>query len=285
MNNCVGIAELLCAYADGELAESSIQVVEDHLIICENCSAILKIYREVSDSVYESNVPAPDALCIGVMNVIQSENIPVATNDNKQRKRYRFILTRYAPIAACLVVMLLVWQFWGDFWGVSDMASAPDSLFRSAYAEPPAEEALMAPMQATPAPSGAETQIAVVDADDLDDHLNEGIQPEAEQSDLFGVDNDFSATGDPRTEQEIALFMEYLENAYAEITIIGEFPAFLAGYDPQPYRAWVTWESVFEVPSTEVAALLAELENHDGVNMVEINSSSAYAVVLYSRSQ
>jgi len=115
MKNCVGIAELLCAYADNELSESNRRLVEDHLIICENCSAILKIYKEISDSVNDTNVPAPDALCIGVMNRLQSEEPPQKVTMSKKRKQYHFILTRYAPIAACLVVVLLVMQFWNPF--------------------------------------------------------------------------------------------------------------------------------------------------------------------------
>jgi len=112
MKNCVGIAELLCAYADNELSESNRRLVEDHLIICENCSAILKLYKEISDSVNDTNVPAPDALCIGVMNRIQNEEAPQKVTISKKRRRYQYILTRYAPIAACLVVVFLVWQFW-----------------------------------------------------------------------------------------------------------------------------------------------------------------------------
>ncbi|MCL2820473.1 MAG: zf-HC2 domain-containing protein [Oscillospiraceae bacterium] len=112
MKNCVGIAELLCAYADGELNDSNKKFVEDHLVICENCSAILKMYGEISSSVNDTNVPAPDALCIGVMNRIQNEETPQKATISKKRRQYRYILTRYAPIAACLVVMLLVFQFW-----------------------------------------------------------------------------------------------------------------------------------------------------------------------------
>jgi len=102
----------LCAYADGELNDSSKQLVEDHLVICENCSAILKMYKEISDSVSDTNVPAPDALCIGVMNRLKDEETPRTVAVTKRRKTYQYMLTRYAPVAACLLVVLLVWQFW-----------------------------------------------------------------------------------------------------------------------------------------------------------------------------
>ena len=113
-SNCIGIADLLCAYADGELAEQNIRLVEDHLVICENCSAILKTYKEISGAVNDTNVPAPDALRIGVMNRIKSESTPRKTDNNKLRRNYRMILTRFVPVAACLVITLFVWQFWGD---------------------------------------------------------------------------------------------------------------------------------------------------------------------------
>jgi len=124
VKNCIGIADFLCAYADNELPEAHKQIVEDHLQICENCSTVLKLYREISVSVTETNLPAPEALRIGVMNRIQSENIPREIDNNKQRKKYKYILTRFAPVAACLVVGLVVWQFWGTMWG-SDSAESP----------------------------------------------------------------------------------------------------------------------------------------------------------------
>jgi len=114
-NNCIGLVDLLCAYADGELAESDIKIVENHLEICENCSAILKVYSEITNSITETNVSAPDALCIGVMNRIQSESVPQKIVKEKKWWHRQVILKRYAPIAACLVVGLLVWGIWGNF--------------------------------------------------------------------------------------------------------------------------------------------------------------------------
>ena len=95
MNKCIDYLELLSAYVDGELAEGDKKRVEEHLETCENCSAILDLFRETSVSTDEWVVPAPDALRAGVMEKIL-----------KRPKIIRIALTRYLPVAACLAVML-----------------------------------------------------------------------------------------------------------------------------------------------------------------------------------
>jgi len=275
MKNCVGIAELLCAYADGELAESNIQTVEDHLEICENCSAILKVYKEISSSVDETNAPAPEALCIGVMNRIESEKFVRASEIKKPRSRYQIILTRFAPVAACLVVGLLVWQFRGP---IRDMmpASSPGG---------GATEAM--PFAAAPEVIFAEDSIAV-NADSPMENESGDINDSGEDD-----PNQQAATDTPgsqprrdilRDGAEIDDFTLYISNAYAEISITGDLPEMLIGYEPHPFGSWHGWEMVFEIPVSEVPALLDEVENRDGVEVAQNtdNENSTYAVVFYS---
>jgi len=113
MNNCVELTELISAYADGELTQSDCRRVEEHLSSCESCSAILELYREISTAMDESVVPAPEALCDGVMNMVFSEETPAVTDTaptagNADRRRLaRVMLLRYAPLAACLAIVLL----------------------------------------------------------------------------------------------------------------------------------------------------------------------------------
>jgi len=103
--------ELISAYTDGELPEHDNRRVKEHIGACESCSALLKIYREISVSVDESCVHVPEALRTGVMESILSDGV-VSARDNTQsdarkHKPFRIIILRYAPIAACLAVILL----------------------------------------------------------------------------------------------------------------------------------------------------------------------------------
>ena len=133
--------ELISAYADGELTEADKKQVEEHLSVCENCSAILDIYGEASNAVTESCLPAPEALLHGVMNEIlgggAADNSDAAeagaggvnriagtagaaetgtvTNSAVKRSMPRLILTRYVPIAACLALVLLTVPRFIDF--------------------------------------------------------------------------------------------------------------------------------------------------------------------------
>jgi len=292
--NCVGLADLLCAYADGELTESNKQLVEDHLIICENCSAILKVYREISDSVNETNVPAPDALRIGVMNRIQSESVPGTVGRRqvsntasqkkegaKQRGRLNVLLTRYAPIAAGLVVMLLIWQFWGE------MFTGRQNAMQTAAPAPAADSmpaAAPAP-QAAPAPETAVNFDDMSESDSLADEEAFSFDAAAEAAPAALAEPEAPLLTDiTRTTQETEEIMAYMSGAYAEITVTGDLPVLLAGHEPQPFGSWFGWEMVFEIPSSEVPALLAELGTRSGfsVSYQTDNRDSKYAVVLFS---
>jgi len=119
--------ELISAYADGELTEHDMNRVKLHISACESCSALLDIYRELSIAVDESCAPAPDALRAGVMEKVLNGGAAEAPGDAKNRKPFRLVLIRYAPIAACLAIILLAvpWIVNSPNWSGFD--SAPRS--------------------------------------------------------------------------------------------------------------------------------------------------------------
>jgi len=271
--NCVGLADLLCAYADGELGDANKQLVEDHLAICDNCTTILKVYREMSASIDDTCVDPPAALVTGVMNRIMNEEVPRVETETVQRKRNRFILTRYLPVAACLVAMLLVWQFWGNtfFFGLTDTgAQAPEAV---------SPESRMTTSDAldTAGESGAGQHPAPAAGGGDNTSLNE---PQADSHTSMSDDDNEGAM--VRTDEDIELFLEFLDDAYADITITGELPAFLAGFEPHPFGPWLDWEYVFEIPSTDVQRLLDELDNRESFSIMHLNKESKYAIVFYS---
>ena len=107
MNNCSEYMELISAYSDGELAEADRQRLEEHLAACENCSALLDLYREMAGAVAESAAPVPESLCGDVMKEISGEGTADSADSSKRRRVMRIVLTRYVPIAACLALVLL----------------------------------------------------------------------------------------------------------------------------------------------------------------------------------
>jgi len=290
MNNCIEYLELISAYADGYLSESDVRRVDEHLEECVNCSALLKITREISVSVSESNVPAPDALRIGVMNRVRSESFFHAPVKVKERKRYQVMFTRYAPIAACLVVGLLVWQTWGYLWGTSENAAFP------APGAVPMYDAAASTSSADAPAAAPEAVMGVMDEEaDDDSELNRIIPaPEAaggsdddliaEEAEIASMDvlNDLMIRGDTRSERESEFIFDYIGNAFAQITVTGELPVMLDDYIPQPFGPWLDWEMVFQIPSEMVPDLLAELGNRDGVEVSYTDNNSTYAVVMYS---
>jgi len=300
VKNCIGIADLLCAYADGEINETNKRLVEEHLAICDNCSAILRVYREMTVSISETNVPAPDALRIGVMNRIQSESTPRATVEKKRSNRhFQLFLTRYAPIAACLVVVLLVWQVWGStLW-----SERADRMYTAAPAAAPSADMPMMTTAAESAP--APEAMWDMDGANLDDAeleefeaaesygADEQSMPATPQdaggrrSDTGGTDADWlehlyaSIDGfGPLDEDEAELFI----NAHAIITIVGDLPVRLAMHEPE--HEWqygrFGWEMLYKIPLDDVAPLIQEALGREAFDVIYNNTDKAgnYALVL-----
>ena len=293
MKNCTEINELLSAYADNELTESDKISVEEHLAACESCSALLEIYREISISAEESNVPVPDALRIGVMNRIRSEIIETEADKEPKKKKWwqhQVLLTRLAPVAACLAVVLLVWQFGGNMSEGGGLFGRNDSAAPQAMSVPDVQyDAAEAPM-AAPEPrqdfawdsEGDEGELLPEAAGSVENFPLEVASDDLSLSDgLF--DEEFKDVGDDTAKRR--RISSFFNNAYAEITIIGELPVLLADYEPLPLIDWEGWESVYEIPSTEVEALLAELNDRPGVSIVRThnNQNSLYAIIFFSR--
>jgi len=277
--NCIGVAELLCAYADGELEVSKIHIVEDHLLICENCSAILKLYKEISSAIDETNVPAPEILRPGVMNRIQHEEIYTDTVKIKKRKQYHFVLTRFAPVAACLLVGLLIWQPWGN-----------SLIMRSDSAMPagaPMADSDFYGMTSVPAPEAAQA----FDYESQPEEL--AVTSDSDMSEATGGGRAFDDSSDDDgmlralTVQDIDLLLRHIDGAYAEITITGELPLILERYMPQAIGPWFEWDMVLEIPSTEIPALLNELADHEDFTLTtnDQNASSEYAMVFFSHKE
>ena len=292
MNKCIDYAELISAYADGELNNLDTQIVNEHLKTCENCSALLNIYKEIPVSMDESIVQAPEALRIGVMNRIHVEAYNQKPNASKPRKRYNILFTRYAPIAACLVVGILVWQFWGDIWGArNDAAITGETLRALTDTAAPAPEATAPEPDAAPAvEEAADAGVAAGGGEDVFAEFAEESEVDSDFEDDFGsiIPSAFDSIDDlmmqslDRTDAETERIMEYISNSYAQIAFTGDLPAMLADLEPQ-FGFWFGWEMVFEIPSESVERLLEELGIREGMTIAFNDNESEYSLVMYSR--
>jgi len=291
MKNCTDFIDSISAYADGELTVSEILSVDKHLAECESCSALLEVYREITITVTEAGTEPPEALRIGVMNRVINERSPNLVKNKKNRGHFYFAITRFAPIAACLLVGLLVWQPWvgssgggaNNVWGLRDHAASPAVTSGSADIPAPAAEASY----------DLQMNADVDDSDDIEWDNEAPVAgggtgttaaPAAPQS-RFSISDEeeaLSLDGGTRTVQETEQIMEFLGGAHTEFTITGELPARLVGREPLPIGSWFGWEMVFEIPDTEVLILIAELKGRDDVTINAIKNDSTYAIVFYS---
>ena len=205
-------------------------------------------------------------------------------------------MTRYAPIAAGLAVMLLVWQFRDDMFGGRD-SSAPAPAAQAPVAdmampEPAAdtyaaEAPAAAPAEAAPAPEARMESLEDAGAagaiDDAESWNIELEAPQAEQASIIdGELEEAMLSGERRTTRETELIMAYISSAFAEITLTGELPPLLVDLEPRIVGSWFGWEMIFEIPRSDVQKLLKEIGNREGVVVAYYDRSSTYAVVMYS---
>ena len=291
MKKCTEITELLSAYADNELTGSDKRSVEEHLAACENCSALLEIYREISISVDESSAPVPDALRIGVMNRVRSERISNETVKDTNKKKWwqhQVLLTRLAPIAACLAVVLLIWQYGGNMFSMNEYASPANVPAPAAMPDAPAASA---GDSAVGSPEALETFVeyewstddAIYDEDmmSMPEEASDGLQPQATSEPLPAFNRRTDGAESELIDPEG--FAEFINQAYAEITFTGELPAILADLEPLPIYDWDGWELIFEIPSTDIDTLIEQLIDRTDVSLTHNHNNSTYAIVFYSR--
>ena len=123
MKHCENMQELISAYIDNEISEPDRKMLEEHLSMCESCSALLDMYKKMSVALTASAVNAPGNLCKNVMEKVLSEkgtakntapaepDTTSQNNDEKQKKSTVIYLKRYLPAVACLVIILLALPF------------------------------------------------------------------------------------------------------------------------------------------------------------------------------
>jgi len=319
VSSCTEFIELISAYADGELTGSDKQRLKEHLGVCENCSAILDLYREISVAAEESGAPVPDALRDGVMEKVLLEDAHGAGDTGKNRKVIRMVLTRYVPIAACLAVALITLP------NVMNNSGGQDSYGNVAPMEAGAPEtaAPAAPAPAaTPVPDMAfDTYLEEAEADEeaisrvrLYDENDNGVapggapdpdpgeifaemidlsiifdQPEAmmEASDLdVAPPAEMVGTDEPQSEPEPAVEQPARREPFAYIRITVEIPEeFLAQafeYSGTEIRPGMS----MEITREQAEQFIALIQEHDlqrqGLSFIYGDKDSDHALVMYS---
>jgi hypothetical protein len=295
MKKCIDFTELISAYTDGELTSGEQRQVEEHLESCESCAALLALYREISGSADELSVDAPEALRIGVMNRIHGENSDRVNEAKKQQKRFHFILTRYMPIAACLVVMLFIWQYWGDLQqGFLENAASPAAeVLLDTMPAPAAAPAGDAGDDADNAVYGEETT-AVFRIIPTPEEDTESVYPETRrvtQADApsntpIGSDWNLSVPGGPQTVEEAEQIVIFLNQASTTMQFKGKLPAILSGYEPEDYSEWLGWDAIYIIQNEDIPVFIDELMQNNNYNTLfkednSDNANSTYAVILH----
>ena len=119
MTNCIKYQEMLSAYLDGALSAEEAEELDAHLQSCENCRALLEIYKAMHDS-YCAEEPMmeepPEELLSGVMSRIHkmedisspvpAGKIPQTKAASSHKKTWRNVAITFGSLAACLVLVM-----------------------------------------------------------------------------------------------------------------------------------------------------------------------------------
>lgn len=324
MNNCMKYLELISAYADGELAESDVKHVEDHTAECENCSAFLELCLGISDTVEESCIDAPESLRAGVMEKILSDEMVGSGRDEKKRSALHLVFTRYAPIAACLAIVLLTLPRILDLRhtiNYTNNAAAPEAALMMGSSFDMNVDDSDEAWDSFPEEASMETAMAggggaVADADDgapmmtgrhpfpvptmpgsaIDrggyaepetDFSHQTTDQAQESEDIRQSSVQDNAFGNERRPDQGggALSAFSDDHSWAWIIITGDLPDILLRYTPEPAGDWLGWESVYEIPIPAARLLISEVAGRDDVTIRYINEESEFALVMYSRGE
>jgi len=297
MKNCIDFKELLSAYYDGELTKAEAAQVEEHIKSCYACSALLEIYKEFSDVTDSTNVPVPDALRIGVMNQIRAEKPHGVSAQEKRKRHIHIALTRYMPLAACLVVVLFVWSFWGNVFNKSDNADPQGkeymlgSIFMDASDDgsggnsPGGAGAGGNSPGADGIPTGPAPEEAPYPDLNCENEqygipkiLLPWVQADSQQP---GLEDDLLPSSQ-WSQRELSELDDYINGAAYWIAFKGELPAYLIDYKPAEYSSRFNSQEIYEIPSLDVHIVLNQLSDRkifaEGNDKAE---KSSYAIVVY----
>jgi len=294
-------SEQLSAYYDGELSESDTLKLKEHLAVCDSCSALLEMYKDISIATDSETVSVPDALCIGVMNTIKAEDLYGPKKAGEKKSNMRVILTRYMPIAACLVVVFFVWSFWGSSFGLGENTLVSNfSLFGKNDAGEP--EAIHPPMpvayDAALPGEGAVMGGADDDIQTRDGLASQGTDPEDALKLPFASPEPLPEELFRRRIREDDSFDEkldtndilaYLSGAAFWITYEGTLPDDIISIFPESLGSWFGWDVIFELPTEDVEFVIDQLspaqirDDLTNFSIIENKShpDSSYAVVFY----
>jgi len=320
VNNCTEFLELISAYADDELTESDRRRVEEHLSECDDCSALLDLYREISSAASLSSEPAPEALFSGVMDKILSGEAD-STADHKSAIKpgiIRMALTRYLPVAACLAIMLITLPRIINYRSGQNGESGATPMSDQISIAPAAPSAMPdAAMEAGGGMTGSSDELSGSDTGGAFGGNTDGseapslseappAEPFAEEPDMGGEsrmtqsfteasdDMDSTAHDDPADnsavmwiQNEIKETLGEFSDAYAWIEITGHLPKLLQQLEPVPLPADLSYEVYYWIPGTVVDELIKEADFSDGIEIaVYINNIDGdYAIVLYTSSE
>ncbi len=112
--NCEYFSELISLKIDGEISETQLKELEDHLEHCEKCRETMKVFSMLHEASGELLIDPPDGFSDGVMYKIGVEK-------NRKRGASRF-LPRLIPLAAIAAAFAFMF-----FNGVFDQALSSSS--------------------------------------------------------------------------------------------------------------------------------------------------------------
>ena len=312
MNLCKEFAELISAYADGELAEPDKERVEAHLSTCGNCSALLEFYTGISAAVAVSGSPAPESLRGSVMEKILCED--AVSGKAKRQKIVKVIFTRYVPVAACLAIILLTLPRIIDLSRLSydsattnQMAMIPESSAESDIADFIVREYTGSISDSDMSGGGQNTDVGKSEngsinapaapppsysngsfgnnstAPELAPATVPSAAPEPEDESTL---RDQALGGDPviiatEPSEDVSNNYRDFSGAYALIEITGALPELLTSYEPELLYDMPDWKMRFDIPRDTAQALIEEAGALGGISVTYFSEDSDHAVVLY----
>ena len=316
---CMEYFDLISAYVDDELSHEEKTDLESHLRTCEHCSSILIAFRAVSTTINESTAPVPDSIRVNVMKTIKSTGIAPGTIKTKSPISIKTVMTRFIPVAACLVLILITIPYLVRSGSLSPLFTPASNSSSSSGAGGSMEMAMN--MDAGSDSAGHDFDDDEVFTEDNEEYsIQYGIQNESDTMDdgasivssqdsdryngsvstgagsdtgsnadgpsaMVAPDDAFDAVNEESNESTMDSDRDmssdvYFEGIYAVIMISGRLPVLLENY--APLNTSDNGDSYYEISRSDADALITEVSGNEGVLIMFHDDDGSYAQVYFS---
>lgn len=242
MTDCTKYSNMISLYIDGQLPETEIYELNEHLKSCDSCASLLRLYESIFNSTHAYTEPPAELLPTVMKEIQNAKNVTL----KKGRSKLKKYIASIAAIAACITVFLTAYIFpekfdFGSIFNKYTISGSGPTAWQN---------------------DAAEAEVNSVQ-EFAKDNTSSDIYAADQDNGSYESENDsfplMESSKDLNTSTALSKYSEF-ENYYAEVYIYSKLPDSLSEYEFNYYDE----NSYVSYVSAEMADVLCE----EGYNVI-----------------